>query len=37
MKFEKLTELIDDRITGEWGQEPNSSGVKVIRSSDNQC
>jgi len=34
MKFEKLTELIDERITGEWGQEPNSSGVKVIRTTN---
>lgn len=34
MKFEKLTELIDERITGEWGQEPNSPGVKVIRTTN---
>lgn len=34
MKFEKLTELIDERITGEWGQEPNSSRVKVIRTTN---
>ena len=34
MNFEKLTELIDERITGEWGQEPNSSGVKVIRTTN---
>jgi type I restriction enzyme S subunit len=34
MKFEKLTELIDERITGEWGQEPNSSGIKVIRTTN---
>ncbi|HMO61477.1 MAG TPA: restriction endonuclease subunit S [Ferruginibacter sp.] len=34
MKFEKLTELIDERITGEWGQEPVSSGVKVIRTTN---
>lgn len=34
MKFEKLTELIDERITGEWGQEPISSGVKVIRTTN---
>lgn len=27
MKFEKLAELIEERITGEWGgAEPNQSG-----------
>ena len=34
MKFEKLTELIEERITGEWGQEPDSPGVKVIRTTN---
>jgi type I restriction enzyme S subunit len=34
MKFEKLTELIHERITGEWGQEPVSSSVKVIRTTN---
>lgn len=34
MRFEKLTELIDERITGEWGQEPKSSSVKVIRTTN---
>lgn len=34
MKFEKLTDLIDERITGEWGQEPDSTGVKVIRTTN---
>ncbi|MCK6610889.1 MAG: restriction endonuclease subunit S [Bacteroidia bacterium] len=34
MKFEKLTELIDERITGEWGQEADFSGVSVIRTTN---
>lgn len=34
MKFERLSELIEDRITGEWGQEPSSTGVKVIRTTN---
>jgi len=34
MKFEKLTELIEERITGEWGQEPGLSSVKVIRTTN---
>lgn len=34
MKFEKIAELIDKRITGEWGQEPVSSGVKVIKTTN---
>ncbi|MCA0427770.1 MAG: restriction endonuclease subunit S [Bacteroidetes bacterium] len=34
MKFEKLTELIDERITGEWGQEADFSGVNVIRTTN---
>lgn len=34
MRFEKITELIDYRITGEWGKEPKSSVVKVIRTTN---
>lgn len=34
MKLEKLTELIEERINGEWGQEPNPFGVKVIRTTN---
>jgi len=34
MKFVRITELIDERITGEWGQEPTLKGVKVIRTTN---
>lgn len=34
MRFERLSDLIEVRITGEWGQEPVSSSVKVIRTTN---
>lgn len=34
MRFEKITEVISERITGEWRQEPNSSGVNVLRTTN---
>lgn len=34
MKMASLSTLIDERITGEWGQEPTSSAVKVIRTTN---
>lgn len=34
MKMANLSSLIDERITGEWGQEPTSLAVKVIRTTN---
>lgn len=34
MNVSPINELITDKITGEWGKEPNSSSVKVIRTTN---